>query len=74
MTRGSAQIFALQSADGRERATVLVNPPLGDPGCADSIRVRIAGRNNDPFHPDAMLALVELLREIGPPGLRISFP
>ncbi len=70
---GEAQVFALCSSDGGERATVVIEPPLGIADGDEFIEVKIAGPGNEPFHALALVALGELLQRHGSPRLYISF-
>lgn len=67
---GEIQVFSLSAGGGGERATVLVQPPLGAVVEAPFTCVQISGSRNEPVHPSAFVALGELLGHHGPAGLR----
>ena len=67
---GEVQVFSLRAGDGMERATILVQPPLGDVMDAEVTCVQIAGARNKPVHPVAFVALGGLLQHLGHACLR----
>ena len=70
---GEIQVFSLCACDGGGRATVLVQPPLGDGVQAPLTSVQLTGSRNEPVHPAAVVALGELLQHHGHAGLRVRF-
>lgn len=58
---GERQVFALRSSEGKQRATVVIDPPLRVAKDADNAVVEIAGPQNGSLHPAALIAVGELL-------------
>lgn len=73
MELGEAKVFALRSGDGKERATAVIEPPMGPVEEAEFTNVYVAVPRKQPFHPAALVALGELLQGHGSSGLHIQF-
>ena len=69
--RGEVQIFGLQRSDGVERATVVIRPPPYTCESHDPVDVEVAASHNGPLRPSMLIALGELLQEIGGPDLEV---
>lgn len=70
--QGEMQVFALRSSDGYERATAVIEPPLGVAEEAEFTHMEIAGPHNEPFHPAVLVAIGELMQRYGASGLRVT--
>ena len=67
------QVFSLVSENQGERVTLSVDPPLTSTAPALEVSLSIAGPANQPVSLSAVLAAIELLRQLRPEGVRVSF-